>query len=60
VARTTKANGRNAGQKRYRVVYRVGGGESDHLYAGSFKTKQEALARKRQYLPATQQGKVSS
>lgn len=47
VERSTKVDGRNAGQKRYRVVYRLGGAESKHLYAGSFPTKAKALARKR-------------
>ena len=47
VTRTTKPDGRHAGKKRYRVVYRVGGAESRHRYAGSFPTKAEALARKR-------------
>ena len=37
----------NHGQKRYRVVFRVGGAESSHRYAGSFPTKAEAIARKR-------------
>jgi integrase len=33
--------------RRYRVLYRIGGRESSHRYAGSFKTKKEALARQR-------------
>jgi integrase len=32
---------------RYRVLFRVGGRESAHRYAGSFQTKTDALARKR-------------
>jgi integrase len=32
--------------KRYRVLYRVGGRESAPRYAGSFRTKRDALARK--------------
>jgi integrase len=36
-----------AGEKRYRVLYRVGGRESAARYAGSFKRKEDALARKR-------------
>lgn len=35
------------GGKRYRVIYRLGGAESQHRYAGSFPTKAEALARRR-------------
>jgi integrase len=35
------------GGKRYRVLYRLGGRQSSARYAGSFKTKAEALARKR-------------
>ncbi len=35
------------GGKRYRVLFRVGGAESKHVYAGSFPTKTAALARKR-------------
>lgn len=35
-----------AGDKRFRVEYRVGGRESATRYGGSFKTKREALARK--------------
>jgi len=35
------------GGKRYRVLYRTGGRESNARYAGSFATKTEALARKR-------------
>ena len=31
----------------YRVIYRLGGAESKHRYAGSFPTKAEAVARKR-------------
>ena len=42
VTRTTKSGGR-----RYRVEFRAGGRESKLRYGGSFKTKQEALARKR-------------
>ena len=34
------------GGKRYRVLFRVGGRESTPRYAGSFKTKREALARR--------------
>src|SRR5881275_3021728 len=33
------------GATRYRVKYRLGGRESVKRYAGSFKTKREALAR---------------
>ncbi len=36
-----------SGGKRYRVLFRVGGAESKHIYAGSFPTKTAALARKR-------------
>ena len=32
---------------RYRVLYRVGGRESTAVYAGSFKRREDALARKR-------------
>ena len=39
--RTTKA-----GQKRYRVEYRLGGREAPTRYGGSFKTKREALERR--------------
>jgi integrase len=42
IARSAKDGG-----KRYRVLFRVGGRESKHSYAGSFRTKTEALARKR-------------
>jgi hypothetical protein len=42
IARTTQA-----GDKRYHVRYRLGGRESSARYAGSFKTKADALARKR-------------
>jgi hypothetical protein len=42
VARTTKDGG-----KRYRVLYRLGGRESKARYVGSFKTKAEALERRR-------------
>ena len=35
------------GGKRYRVLYRLGGRESRARYAGSFKTKTEALERRR-------------
>lgn len=35
------------GKDRYRVMYRLGGRESTHRYAGSFATKREALIRKR-------------
>jgi integrase len=42
IARPTKAGGR-----RYRVLFRTGGRESQARYAGSFPTKAEALARKR-------------
>jgi hypothetical protein len=34
------------GTKRHRVMYRLGGRETDPRYGGSFKTKREALARK--------------
>ena len=34
------------GSRRYRVLFRVGGRESPPRYAGSFKTKREALARR--------------
>jgi integrase len=34
------------GDKRYRVLFRVGGRESTPRYAGSFRTKRDALARK--------------
>ena len=34
------------GDKRYRVMFRLGGRESMPRYAGSFPTKREALARK--------------
>jgi integrase len=36
-----------AGVRRYLVRYRLGGAESRQRYAGSFRTKTEALARKR-------------
>ena len=36
-----------AGDSRYRVRYLLGGREERPRYAGSFKTKTEALARKR-------------
>jgi integrase len=39
--RTTKA-----GERRFRVMYRLGGRESAARYGGSFRTKREALARK--------------
>jgi integrase len=42
IPRSTKGGGR-----RYRVLYRLGGAESKHRYAGSFPTKTEALSRKR-------------
>jgi integrase len=42
IARTTKDGG-----KRYRVLYRLGGRESRARYAGSFRTKAEALERRR-------------
>jgi integrase len=42
IARPTK-NGR----RRYRVLYRLGGRESKARYAGSFKTRAEALERRR-------------
>ena len=32
---------------RYRVLYRVGGRESAHRYAGTFPTKAQALERRR-------------
>src|SRR5262245_50747114 len=35
-----------SGEPRYRVEYRLGGGGSRSRYAGSFKTKREALVRK--------------
>ena len=35
------------GGKRYRVLYRLGGRESKARYAGSFRTKAEALERRR-------------
>jgi hypothetical protein len=35
-----------AGAKRYRVEYRLGGRESKVRYAGSFKTRRDAIARK--------------
>jgi integrase len=38
---------RDTGAKRYRVEFRPGGRDSKPQYAGSFKTKQEALARRR-------------
>lgn len=41
VARTTRD-----GERRHRVLYRLGGRESAPRYAGSFKTKSEAVARK--------------
>ena len=41
---TTRAT--THGDKRYRVMYRLGGRESTPRYGGSFKTKREALARK--------------
>jgi integrase len=47
VARPTRANGRNKGKPRYRVVYRLAGSGSPHRYGGSFATKAEALERKR-------------
>jgi integrase len=37
----------NRGQLRYRVEFRIGGADSKHLYGGTFKTKAEALARKK-------------
>jgi hypothetical protein len=42
ITRTTKA-----GEKRYRVLYRLGGRESRAQYAGSFKRQEDARARKR-------------
>jgi hypothetical protein len=39
--RTTKG-----GAKRYRVEFRLGGRESQVRYAGSFRTRRDALARK--------------
>jgi integrase len=36
-----------AGEKRYRVRYRLGGRESRDRYGGSFRTQREALERKR-------------
>jgi integrase len=42
IARPTKDGG-----KRYRVLYRLGGRESKARYAGSFKTKTEAVERRR-------------
>jgi hypothetical protein len=42
IARPTKDGGR-----RFLVRYRLGGRESNARHAGSFKTKTEALARKR-------------
>jgi integrase len=42
VTRTTKS-----GARRYRVEYRLGGRESATTYGGSFKRKQDALARQR-------------
>jgi integrase len=39
-----------AGDKRYRVMFRVGGRESSPRYAGSFTTKREALAPKTRVL----------
>lgn len=41
-ARRTKDGG-----KRYRVLFRVGGRETKQQYAGSFRTKSEALERRR-------------
>jgi integrase len=41
---TTRAT--KDGGKRYRVLYRVGGRESTPRYAGSFRTRRDALARK--------------
>jgi integrase len=35
-----------AGEKRYRVMFRLGGRESSPRYAGSFATKRQALGRK--------------
>lgn len=34
------------GHKRYRVLFRPGGSEAPQTYAGTFKTRREALARK--------------
>jgi hypothetical protein len=42
ITRTTKA-----GERRYRVEYRLGGRESATRYGGSFKTKREADERRR-------------
>jgi integrase len=42
ITRTTKA-----GEKRYRVEYRLGGRESATRYGGSFRTKREADERRR-------------
>jgi hypothetical protein len=41
---TTRAT--RDGDRRYRVLYRVGGRESTPRYAGSFRMKRDALARK--------------
>jgi integrase len=41
ITRTT-----NAGERRYRVEFRLGGREAPTRYAGSFRTKREALERK--------------
>ena len=41
---TTRTTG--AGEKRYRVEYRLGGREAPMRYGGSFHTKREALERK--------------
>jgi hypothetical protein len=42
VTRTTRA-----GERRFRVEYRLGGREAPTRYAGSFKVRREALERKR-------------
>ena len=47
VARPTKADGRNKGRPRFRVVYRMGGAGSPHHYGGSFATKAQASERKK-------------
>ena len=36
----------SAGERRYRVMYRLGGRESSGRYGGSFRTEREALARR--------------
>jgi hypothetical protein len=37
----------SGGAKRYRVEFRVGGRESATRYGGSFRTRREALARRK-------------